>query len=125
MISLNITRKNAGLPGLLRLQFFLQVLADGLAFAIRVSREVDGIDIFDGRLELRHQLLLAFDHFVLRSKVVFHVHGQIFLGQVFDVTQRALTMNCLPRYFPIVFAFAGDSTMTRDFAIPMFFNLYL
>jgi hypothetical protein len=23
----------------------------------------------------------------------------------------------LPRYFPIVFAFAGDSTMTRFFAI--------
>jgi hypothetical protein len=28
-----------------------------------------------------------------------------------------LTVKSFPRYFPIVFALAGDSTMTRDFAI--------
>ncbi len=32
-------------------------------------------------------------------------------------------MNCFPRYFPMVFAFAGDSTMTRFFAIVVRDNL--
>ena len=30
---------------------------------------------------------------------------------------EALTMYWLPKYLPIVFAFAGDSTMTSDLAI--------
>ena len=34
-------------------------------------------------------------------------------------------MKLLPKYFPIVFAFAGDSTMTRDFAIPIYFLTYI
>src|ERR1700677_4047819 len=40
-----------------------------------------------------------------------------FLGRSLTWPSEAFTTNCLPRYLPIVFAFAGDSTMTRDFAI--------
>jgi hypothetical protein len=33
---------------------------------------------------------------------------------------EARTSNPLPRYFSIVFAFAGDSTMTSDLVVAMF-----
>jgi hypothetical protein len=36
--------EEGGLTGLLRFQFFLQVKADGFAFAIRIGREIDVID---------------------------------------------------------------------------------
>src|SRR3954451_15070412 len=39
-----------------------------------------------------------------------------FLGKSLTWPKEALTRYCLPRYFPIVFAFAGDSTMTSDLA---------
>src|ERR1700722_8244430 len=42
---------------------------------------------------------------------------RFFFGRSFTCPSEAFTTNCLPRYLPIVFAFAGDSTMTRDFAI--------
>ena len=42
---------------------------------------------------------------------------RFFLGRSFTWPRDALTVNCFPRYLPIVFAFAGDSTITRFFAI--------
>jgi hypothetical protein len=46
-------------------QFFLQVPADGLAFAIRVSGQINGINALGRLLQLGNQLLLAFDHFTV------------------------------------------------------------
>ena len=118
VISLNITRKNFGAASFLLLQLFLQVEADGLAFAIRVSRQVDGVGALGRRLQLRDQLLLAFDDFVDRLEIVAPRPPP---GPSWADPSRgpseALTTKFLPRYFPIVFAFAGDSTMTRFFAI--------
>src|ERR1700722_10604916 len=42
---------------------------------------------------------------------------RFFFGRSFTCPSEAFTTNCLPRYLPIVFAFAGDSTMTRLFSI--------
>ena len=49
--------ENGRLIRLLRLEFFLQMPADGFAFAIRVSRQVDGIDAFGRLLQLGDELL--------------------------------------------------------------------
>ncbi len=43
VISLNITRKNFGPFFFSFLQLFLQVEANGFPFAIRVSRQIDGV----------------------------------------------------------------------------------
>src|SRR5208283_5211749 len=40
-----------------------------------------------------------------------------FLGRSLMCPSDAFTTNCLPRYLLIVFAFAGDSTITNAFAI--------
>src|SRR6185312_5360346 len=42
---------------------------------------------------------------------------RFFLGRSLTWPREALTTKSLPRYLPMVFAFAGDSTMTRFFAI--------
>ena len=82
-------------PFFLLLQLFLQVEADGFAFAVRVSRQVDGVGALGGRLQLRDQLLLAFDDFVDRLEVVVDVHRQILLGQILHVAQRGLDREVL------------------------------
>src|SRR5579863_701614 len=40
-----------------------------------------------------------------------------FLGRSLMCPSDAFTTNCLPKYLLIVFAFAGDSTITSAFAI--------
>src|ERR1035438_5476623 len=40
-----------------------------------------------------------------------------FLGRSLMCPSDAFTTNCLPRYLLMVFAFAGDSTITNAFAI--------
>ena len=40
-----------------------------------------------------------------------------FFGRSLTWPSEAITTNCLPRYLLIVFAFAGDSTITKAFAI--------
>src|SRR5215831_3249617 len=42
-----------------------------------------------------------------------------FLGRSFTWPREAFTTKFLPRYLLIVFAFAGDSTITRAFAIKL------
>src|ERR1700722_16789599 len=48
---------------------------------------------------------------------------RFFFGRSFTCPSEAFTTNCLPRYLPIVFAFAGDSTMTRLFSINCAFRV--
>ncbi len=99
MISLNITRKMAGARSFLPSQLFLQVVADGLAFAIRIGRQVDGIHFLGGCLQLRDELLLAFDHFVAGLETVFDIHREILLGKIFDVTERSFHHVLLAQIF--------------------------
>ena len=64
--------------------------ADRLTFAIRVSREVHGFYILGRLLELRDELLLAFDDLIVRAEVGIHRDCEVFFRQVLDVPQRSL-----------------------------------
>src|ERR1700735_1882497 len=50
---------------------------------------------------------------------------RFFFGRSFTCPSEAFTTNCLPRYLPIVFSFAGDSTMTRLFSIELRFTFWV
>ena len=71
------------------LQFFLEVVADGFAFAVRVGREVDFFHFLGGLFQLGDELLLAFDDFVMRFKAVIDIDCQILLGKIFNMTERS------------------------------------
>ncbi len=64
--------------------------ADGFAFAIRVSRQVDRIHALGRRLQLRDELLLAFDDLIVRLEVLVDVHSQVLLRKILDVAERSL-----------------------------------
>ena len=72
---------------------------------------------FGGLLQLLDELLLALDDDVGRLEAVLTSTPRSFFGRSLTWPSEALTRNFLPRYLPIVFALAGDSTMTREFAI--------
>jgi hypothetical protein len=90
---------------------------DRLALAIGVGREQDAVDLLRGGLQLRDDLLLALDDLVLLGEVVRDVDGARALGEVLDVALGRQHLVPGPRYFLIVFALAGDSTMRRVLAI--------
>ena len=105
------------------MQLFLEVVADGFAFAIRIGREVDCVHLLGGGLQLRDELLLAFDDFVVGFEIMIDIDREIVLGEILNMTERSFDdVICLPRYLLMVFAFAGDSTITRAFGIGDFRN---
>ena len=57
------------------------------------------------------------DDLVGRLEVLVDVDAQLALGQIADVAHRGDDLVVAPRYLLMVFAFAGDSTTTSDFAI--------
>ena len=98
VISLNITRKNAGSASSV-LQFLLQVIADGFAFAIRVGCEIDVFDALGGLFQLADELFLAFDDFVARFEAVLDIHRQVLLGKIFDMTEGSFDNELLAQVF--------------------------
>ena len=69
-------------------ELFGQVSGNGLAFAIRVRRQVDGIRGLGQLLQLGDNFLLAGDDDVLGLEVVVEIDAQRLLGQVLDVAER-------------------------------------
>ena len=112
------------------LENLCQVPADRLAFAIGVGREQELRCVLDGTLEVRDLLSFVARHHVIGRKVLLnidtesspvlfldllrHIRGR--LGQIANMTVARLDSYLLPRKRPRVFAFAGDSTITRGFA---------
>ena len=69
-------------------------------------------------LELLDDLLARLGiTYVLGLEAVLDVDAELALGQVADVPHRRDDLVVPPRYLLIVFAFAGDSTMTSAFAM--------
>ena len=64
------------------------MLANGLAFAVRVSGQQNSVGRLGCGLQFLDDLFLAFDLFVYRLKVVVRIHAQLALRQILDVTQR-------------------------------------
>src|SRR5208283_5417263 len=85
--------------GLFRLQLFLQVGADRLAFAVGVGREVDRAGLLGAALQLVDQLLLAFDDYVGGAEIALHVDRQVVLRQILDVAQAGLDHEVLAQIF--------------------------
>jgi hypothetical protein len=69
------------------------VLADGLALAVGVGGEVDGLGLLGGLLQLGDDLLVVAllrvrNQLVGRLEVVLHVHAEALRREVFDVAER-------------------------------------
>src|SRR5579863_1113026 len=77
-------------PVFLGVQLLLQVKANGFPFTIRVSRQVNVVHALGRGLQLRHQLLLAFDDLIDRLEVVVDVHRQLALRQILYMAYRGL-----------------------------------
>ncbi len=69
-------------------EFFGQVGGNGLAFAVRVRRQVDGIRRLRQLLQLGDNLFLAGDDDVLGGEIVVEIDAERLLGQVLNVPER-------------------------------------
>ena len=56
-------------------QLILEVIADGLALAVRVRREIDGLRLLGFLFQLTNELLFAFDDLIMRFEIVVDVNG--------------------------------------------------
>ena len=65
------------------------MVADGLAFAIRIGRQVDFIHLLGGGFQLTDELLLAFDDFVTGFKIMFDIDREIALREILNMTERS------------------------------------
>ena len=100
-----------------RLQDLLEVPADGLALAVRVGGEIDRVGAFRGPLQVRDRALLARQDLVGRRVAVLPVDRDSLLQEVADVAVARHDGEVLSEELSERAALAGDSTMTRDFAM--------
>jgi len=73
--------------------------------------------IFCEFFEFSDSFLLLRWYFILRDKSAHYINSHIFSGRSRICPKDASTLYSFPRNFSIVFPFAGDSTITRFFAI--------
>ena len=71
-------------------EFFGQVRSNGLAFAVRVRRQIDRVRRLRQLFQLGDDLFLARDDDVLGREVVVQIDAQRLLGQILDVAERGL-----------------------------------
>ncbi len=69
-------------------QLFSQVSGNGLALAVGIRRQVDGVRRLGQLLQLGDDFFLAGNDDVLGGEVVVQVDAERLLGQVFDVPER-------------------------------------
>ena len=92
---------------------------NGFAFAVRVRRQEDSVGFGGKLLQLCDKLFLVRrnDEGGLEGSVL-ELDTNFVFGQVHDVADGSFAQHSrLPRYLLIVFAFAGDSTITSDLLI--------
>jgi hypothetical protein len=77
------------------------VVGDGLSFPVGVRGQVDAVRVPGGPLQLGDDLFLAGNDAVFGGEVPVNVNAELLGG--------------FPRILLMVFAFAGDSTMTSAF----------
>ena len=73
--------------------------ADGFAFAVRVSCQIDKVAGFGSGLDLFDQLAFAGDSEVARAEILLDVHADIFGGQVTDVTHTGNDLVAVTQIF--------------------------
>ena len=65
-----------------QIQQFLEVPGDGLALAVRVGREIDGLGALGGLFQFVNELRLIAHGDILGLEAVFDVHAHLALGQI-------------------------------------------
>ena len=100
-------------------QHFGQVRANGLAFAVRIARQIDGIGGGGGFLQLRHNARFVRIDFIGRLKPVRDINAQHLLGQVHDVPVGGLDRVIAAQIFVDRLRFCGrfddDQRSSHDF----------
>ena len=85
-------------------------------FAIGVGSQVNIVSLFSGVFDFFNDRVFPANGLVLRGEVAALRSTPIALGGKSKICPtEALTSKSGPRYLRIVLAFAGDSTITRDF----------
>ena len=74
-----------------------EVVADRLAFPVRVSGQIDRLGLLRCSAQLVDQRFLAFNHRVGGLEAVLDIDGQFFFGQILHVPQRSLDHIVLPQ----------------------------
>ena len=89
-------------PGLLIVQVeqILEMPRDGLALAVRVGCEIDGVALLRGLLQLADQGLLAADGLIIGLEIVLDVDAQLALGQVAQMAHAGLDRVAPAEIFP-------------------------
>ncbi len=73
---------------LLAVDLFGDMPGDGFTFTVGIGCEVNRVGRFRGLLQIRHDLLLAFQDLIGRLKIIFYVDPEFALGEILDVTHR-------------------------------------
>ena len=71
--------------------------ANRFAFPVGVRGHVDGPDLLGGVTESLDGLLPSRDKFVRRDEPLVHIHAQLALGQVTDMTHRGQNLVVFPK----------------------------
>ena len=88
-------------------ELFGEMLADRLALAIRVGREIDGLGGFGGSAKFPDYLFLGRYDAIVRGEIIIDIDPQLVFGQVFDVSDGSLDVETLAKIFPDGLGFRG------------------
>ena len=90
-----------------------QVPGNSLAFAIRVSREIQRVGFLQRAHDRVDVFLVALDDLVLHGEAILGVDRAFLRHEIAHVPVRGQDLEVLAEILLMVFALAGDSTMTR------------
>src|SRR2546428_13880980 len=90
---------------------------DKFTFTVRIWSQEYFVRTLGCCFQFVDKLVFFLYNFVLWRKVFARIYSQAFLGKSIICPIEAFTSKSRPRNFSIVFAFAGDSTITSFFAI--------
>ena len=80
-------------------EFEREMGGNGLAFAVRVRRQIDGVGRGRQLFQLGDNLLFAGDDDVIRLEAVRDIDAQSALGQIFHVAERGFDREALAQIF--------------------------
>jgi|GEM_PF-3756156 len=83
------------------------VPGNGLAFPVRVGRQVDVFSVFGCLFELGDDLLFRFDHLVGGFKIVLNINAKLALREIHDMSHRSPHIEIGSEIFLDGFDFRG------------------
>ncbi len=80
-------------------KLFRQMGGNGLTFAVRVRRQINGGRGFGHLLQFGQDFFLARNNDVFRAEIALNIHAQLALGQIFHMSQGSLDLIVGPQVF--------------------------